>query len=422
MQRIDRARSTSIPLECNARPPAGSLAQRISALARRDLFRHEGRNTDRRKGSGVCLDIQMGAVEFSLLDGPPGTRSAQTRMRIGSRILACFTLAGVFAAASDAVTQQIPPAEPPLAMPGAHHDSPTLRVTTNEVLVPTLVEKHDGEVVYGLKQGDIILEDNGVPQKIRVQEEMDTAPVSLIVAVEEGGVSALEFDKLAKLGPLLDLFLSDGRSQAALIGFDSRPHLIHDYTHSSDEIGDSLKHLQPGNGGDAILDTISYAVDLLEDEPKENRRVLLLVSEERDHGSKHTKPEQLVKKIGRSDVLVLSVSFSPSRAELLHDMKDSGDDRIMNPISSLAMIAQAFKKNVAKEVAGMSGGEYNTFTGDKAFEQRIVDAAKHARNRYLITFSPSNPAPGLHTIRVKTVQDYGARIVARANYWLSAEP
>jgi VWFA-related protein len=324
----------------------------------------------------------------------------------------------LLAAAGAADAQQIPPAEPPLAMPGAQQQSPTIRVTTNEVLVPTLVEKRDGEVVYGLKQGDFILEDNGVAQKIRVQEEMDTAPVSLVVAVEEGGASALEFDKLAKLGPLLDLFLSDGRSQAALVGFDSHPHLIHDYTHSSDQIGDALKHLEPGNGGDAILDTVSYAVDLLEDEPKENRRVLLLVSEERDHGSKHTKPEQLVKKIGRSDVLVLSISFSPSRAEFLHDVKDSGDDRTMNLFSTVAMIVQAFKKNVAKEVAHMSGGEYTRFTGDKAFEQRVVDAAKHARNRYLLTFSPSNPTPGLHTIRVQTVQDYGARIVARANYWL----
>ena len=40
----------------------------------------------------------------------------------------------------------------------------------------------------------------------------------------------LEFDKLAKLGPLLDLFLSDQRSQAALVGFDSQPHLIQDFT------------------------------------------------------------------------------------------------------------------------------------------------------------------------------------------------
>ena len=231
----------------------------------------------------------------------------------------------------------------------------------------------------------------------------------------------LEFDKLAKLGPLLDLFLSDGRSQAALVGFDSKPHLIRDYTHSSEDVNDALKHLQPGNGGDAILDTVSYAVDLLESQPKEYRRVLLLISEERDHGSKHTKPEQLIQKIGRSDVLVLSVSFSPSRAELLHDIKDNGDNRTMNMVSTLAMIVQAFKKNVAKEVAHMSGGEYTTFTGDKGFEARVVDAAKHARNRYLITFSPSDPTPGLHTIRVRTAQDYGARVVARANYWLAAE-
>jgi VWFA-related protein len=318
-----------------------------------------------------------------------------------------------------ATAQQIPPAEPPLPMPGAQSDNPTLHVTTREVLVPTLVEKRGGGIVYGLKPDDFILEDNGVRQKIRVQEEMDTAPVALIVAVEEGGASALEFSKLAKLGPLLDLFLADGRSQAALVGFDSQPHLIHDYTHSSEELGDSLQHLQPGNGGDAILDTVSYAVDLLEDQPKQFRRVLLLVSEERDHGSKHTRPEQLVKKIGRSDVLVLSVSFSPSRAELLHDLKDSGDDRMLNPIATLAMIVQAFKKNVAKEVAHMSGGEYTRFTGDKAFEQRVVDAAKHVRNRYLITFSPANPTPGLHTIHVQTSQDYGARIVARANYWLT---
>jgi VWFA-related protein len=320
-------------------------------------------------------------------------------------------------AASVLSAQQLPPVEPPQSLPSANNGAPTLRVTANEVLVPTLVEKAGGGIVYGLKPEDFVLEDNGVPQKIRVQEEMDTAPVSLVVAVEEGGVSVLEFDKVAKLGPLLDLFLSDGKGQAALVGFDSKPHLIHDFTRTSEELNESLKQLQPGNGGDAILDTVSYAVDLLQSQPKEYRRVLLLISEERDHGSKHTKPEQLVRKIGGSDVLVLSVSFSPARAELLHDIKDSGDERTMSMISSLFMLVQAFKKNVSKEVAHMSGGEYTTFTGDKGFEQRVVNAAKHARNRYLLTFSPSDPTPGLHSIRVRTTQDFGARVVARANYW-----
>jgi VWFA-related protein len=323
--------------------------------------------------------------------------------------------------AASGSAQQLPPIEPPQPLPSAQTEAPppttTLHVTANEVLVPTLVEKPGGGVVYGLKADDFVLEDNGVPQKIRVQEEMDNAPVALVVAVEEGGVSVLEFDKLAKLGPLLDLFLSDGKGQAALVGFDSRPHLIHDFTHTSEEINRALKELQPGDGGDAILDTVSYAVDLLQTQPKEYRRVLLLISEERDHGSKHTKPPQLIRKIGQSDVLVLSVSFSPVRAELLHDIKDNGDNRMMDPVSTLFMVVQAFKKNVTKEVAHMSGGEYNTFTADKGFEKRVVESAQHARNRYLITFSPTDPTPGLHTIRVRLAQDYGAHIVARANYW-----
>jgi VWFA-related protein len=318
---------------------------------------------------------------------------------------------------------QLPPVEPPQPMPGSHsNNTPTLRVTTHEVLVPTLVEKPHGEgIVYGLKQSDFVVEDNGVPQKIHVQEELDTAPIALVIAMEEGRAGWLEFQKLEKMGPLLEMFLSNPRSQAALVGFSSTPRLIQDYTHSQEELTDSLQQLEPGDGGAAILDTISYGVDLLEDQPKEFRRVLLLVSEERDHGSKHTKAEQLVAKIGRSDVLVLSITYSPSKAELAHDIKDSGEDRTLNMVSTLVMAVHAFKKNVAKQIAIMSGGEYTTFFSDRRFEARVMEVAKEVRNRYLITFSPSDPTPGLHTIRVRTVEDYGAKIVARANYWLQPE-
>jgi len=323
---------------------------------------------------------------------------------------------------AEAQQPQLPPVEAPRPMPGSQTAGPTIRVTTNEVLVPTLVEKpHRGGIVYGLKQSDFVVEDNGVPQKIRVQEELDTAPIALVIAIEEGRSGWLEFKKYGKMGPLLDMFLSDSRSQAALVGFSSVPRLINDYTHSQDELSQSLQQLEPGDGGAAILDTVSYGVDLLEDQPKQFRRVLLLISEQRDHGSKHTKPAQLVAKIGRSDVLVLSVSYSPSKAEFAHDVKDSGEDRMMSMVSTLVMAVQAFKKNVAKQIAIMSGGEYMTFVGDHRFEERIMEAAKEVRNRYLITFSPTDPSPGLHTIRVRTVDDYGAKIVARANYWRGAD-
>ncbi|HEY1581350.1 MAG TPA: VWA domain-containing protein [Terracidiphilus sp.] len=342
-------------------------------------------------------------------------------MRLGRVCWAEIVVAAILFGAGPVSGQrqpQLPPVESPKQMPGAQATGPTIRVTTNEVLVPTLVEKpHGGGIVYGLKQSDFVVEDNGVPQKIHVQEELDTAPIALVIAMEEGRAGWLEFQKLNKMGPLLDMFLSDPRSQAAVVGFSSKPRLIHDYTHSEEELGRSLQQLEPGDGGAAILDTISYGVDLLEDMPKDYRRVLLLISEQRDHGSKHTKPAQLVTKIGRSDVLVLSITYSPAKAEFAHDIKDSGDNRTLNMVSTLVMAVQAFKKNVAKQVALMSGGEYMTFVGDHRFEDRVMEAAKEVRNRYLITFSPSDPTPGLHTIRVHTVEDYGAKIVARANYW-----
>ncbi len=320
-----------------------------------------------------------------------------------------------------ALAQQLPPVVPPEPMPAPPGESANLRVSTTEVLVPTLVEKRGGGILYGLKAGDFALEDNGVLQKIHVQEEMDTAPVALVVAVEQGGASVLEFDKLTKMGPLLDVFLTDPRSQAALVGFDSEPQLLEDFTHSGDQINADLQHLQPGDGRAAILDTVNYAVTLLESEPREFRRVLLLISEERDHGSRHTKPTQLIQKIGESDVLVLSVSFSPALAELSHDAKESDPEQAtMSMVSALVMAINAFKKNVAKELAQESGGEYTTFVGDKKFEARVLSAARDARNRYLISFRPSDLTPGLHSIRVRTTEDYGARIVARANYWAEA--
>jgi VWFA-related protein len=317
--------------------------------------------------------------------------------------------------------QELPPPEPPKALPSTDSAQTVLRSTTNVVLVPTLVEKDHGDVIYGLKPTDFELTDNGVPQKLHVEEEMDTAPVALVVAVEQGRMAGLEFDKIAKLGPLLDLFLGDGKSEAALVGFDSKPHLVRDFTQSEEDLTDDLRHFEAGDGGDAILDTISYAVDILHTQPNEYRRVLLLISEPREHGGSHIRPEKLVQRIGLSNVLVLSLTFSPSRAEFLHDVKDSGDQRTMSLLSTLLMVTQAMKKNIPKEIALMSGGEYAPFTRDRGFEDRIDEMSKHVRNRYMLSFNPTDPSPGLHTLHVRLTQDYGAHVVARENYWAAGD-
>jgi VWFA-related protein len=292
-------------------------------------------------------------------------------------------------------------------------------VNTSVVLVPTLVEKASGDVLYGLRPKDFAIFDNGVPQAVRVDEDLDSQPVSLLICVERGRDAPLEFDMFARLGPLLELFLGDEQSgnrngEAALVAFDTHTAYMDGFQKDTTDLERQLQSLPPGDGGAAILDAVGYSVNLLEQRPDDHRRVLLLISETRDHGSRHVTVPELVERIGESNTLILSLAFSPGKAELREWGKGHPGGDLLAPFM---MVANAMRRNAPKTLAEMSGGEYEPFTRDKAFENRLAEEAKHARNRYLLSFRPSDAAPGLHTLEVKLTQDYGAHVVARSNYW-----
>jgi VWFA-related protein len=307
---------------------------------------------------------------------------------------------------------------------GSQESSPqtTIRVQSSEVLVPTLVQMPSGEIVYGLGPADFELRDNGVQQQLHVDDDLDNEPVSVVVAVERGRMAELEFEKINRLAPLIDLFLGDGVSEAAFVSFDSKPQLVVPFTRDADRLGHELRRIEPGDGEAAILDTVGYSVKLLENRPKDYRRVLLLISETRDHGSHDVDAKRLVEEIGSSNTLVLSVTFSPSRALFLHDL--THDEGAAGPdlMAPLLMAVQAVRKNVAREIALMSGGEYAPFTTERGFEGRVQQVAKHARNRYLLSFRPTDNTPGLHQLDVRLTRNSGARIVARTSYWALEKP
>ncbi len=329
------------------------------------------------------------------------------------------------AALAGALQAQEPSAPMPAsAGAGQNPQSPadaTIRVNTNIVLVPTLVEKRSGEVVYGLGPKDFIVEDNGIPQKVQVDDDLDAQPVSLVVAVERGRAAALEFDKFARLGSLLELFLGQGHGEAALVVFDSKPVYLEGFTTNTDRITRHLRNLEPGDGGAAILDTVGYAVDLLATRPSDHRRILLLIGESRDHGSRMVSAKEVVARIGSSNTLVISLTYSPSKAQLLADLRGSArgepSGNTADLLAPLMMAVAAVHKNVARELATMSGGEYTTFTREKGLEERVSEVASHARNRYILSFRPTDLTPGLHRLSVGLTADYSAQVVARTNYW-----
>ena len=297
----------------------------------------------------------------------------------------------------------------------------TIRVQSSVVLVPTLVEEKSGEIIYGLKPSDFELYDNGVKQQVHVDEEMDTAPVSIVLAIETGRSSGLQFDRISRIASLLDLFLGDGKSDVAIVTFDSHAQLVQDFTSDAGKVDSAIRQLQPGDGGAAIYDAAGFSLDMLADRPSERRRVLLLVSETRDHGSKEVKVDELIKKIGISNTLVVSLAFGAAKSEytseFMDDIKHGDGGPGFNIMQLLVAAANATRKNVAKEIAMMSGGEYAPFSTERGFEDRIVTISRHARNRYLLSFHPTSQVEGLHVLDVKLTRNLDARVVTRANYW-----
>jgi VWFA-related protein len=292
----------------------------------------------------------------------------------------------------------------------------TLSVTTTNVLVPTLVESGKGTVVYGLKADSFSLTDNGVPQKLQLDDDLDMTPVSLVVCLERGRSSELEFEKFVRLAPLVEQFLGTGNGEVALVEFDSQAVYREGFTRDTSVIQQDLEELQPGDGGAAILDAAGTSLRILEQRPPERRRILLLISESRDHGSKSVTAPELVEQIGASNTLVLSLTWSPAKAEMLDQLAHGGG----NLIELLPMAVQAMRSNVAKSLAVMSGGEYLSFTGQKSFEDRISEMASHARNRYMLSFRPTDAGPGLHRLQVRLNADVDALVVARTDYWATA--
>src|SRR5665213_3605310 len=202
----------------------------------------------------------------------------------------------------------------PLA--SAQAQQATLRTRTNLVLVPTLVESKTGEPVFNLNTKDFLVTDNGVEQTIHLDTETYNQPISIVVLVQVGRSAVREFEKYRGLPVMVDALAGDTQHRIAVVEFDSQPRMLQNFTGDSNAVEQAIDSIRPGDDGAAILDSVWYAVDMLADEPVQNQRVILLLSETRDHGSR-TPMTEVLRKIGQSDVVVYSLAFSPARGDLL---------------------------------------------------------------------------------------------------------
>ena len=205
-------------------------------------------------------------------------------------------------------------------------EPPTFRTQSNVVLVPALVRDATGEVIYGLQAKDFVIEDDGVAQTVHLDETAESEPVYLVVAVQCGRQASFELPRMQGLpSMLLGPLMAQPQTKVAVIAFDSHVHAVEDFTGDQNAIEHALRSLQPGDQGAAILDAVNYSVKLLDSVPQNRKRVLLLISETRDHGSRTAKIDDVIKAIGNSNTVVYTLAFSPARSNVLDTLRGNNN-------------------------------------------------------------------------------------------------
>ncbi len=327
------------------------------------------------------------------------------------------------------------------AVGGVAFAQTTLHTTTTLVVVPTLVQTQDKAVAFSLAAGDFVLTDDGVPQKVTLEEE-NRRPLSLVVLMQTGGIAVAQFPNYKNLETMLEEILGKGPNRASVVNFDSRPEAASPFTSDIGQWREAINKPEEGDSGAAILDSIAYGLELLKKEPASNRRAILLISQEHDDGSKTTLKE-IVRDLGETNTAVYSVTFSEEKATVKRELKNPHlnppisivpSDCSIKPLNDpayptqgyfdlaapLNLIFGAMQKNLSAEVANLSGGESNSFDNRNELDEVLGRLSNHIRNSYILSFSPTSTKPGLHTIRVLLAHHPEMVVSARTSYWAAA--
>lgn len=332
-------------------------------------------------------------------------------------------------------------------------ETPTLRRQSSLVLVPTLVKTKGGAIVYTLAANDFTVTDNGVPQSIQLEDDTDTQPLALVVAVETGSGGARQLDKYQNLTTILEALIGNVQHRVAVVGFDSTAKVLQDFTPDLSLVGHRLNNLKAGDKGGAILDALAFSVKTLQTQPPEYQRAILLLSETIDHSSQ-AKLADALRAVSDSNTIIYSIAFSSSRSDIKHEAsklssvtpgpakgcmsKDAAleldESRMRQAWDCLALLApplrlanmaallamDGMRHNAPKTVAQLTGGEYYHFSNVRGLDRALLTISNHVPNRYMLSFHPQTPSPGNHAIEVK-LKDYPNLVVtARSSYWANS--
>ncbi len=321
-----------------------------------------------------------------------------------------------------------------------------IRVKVELVSTPVTVRDRSGELMLNLDERDFRIFDNGVEQKIE-HFDLGGDPLSVVILLETSSRVEPLLPAVRRTGILFSQAVMAQTGEAAVIAFDDTPEVQQPFTRNGDQVEAVVTKLRTGTSGAALYDALAKAVGLLEDRPKERRRVIIALAEAVDTGSE-SKLGEVLREAQLNNITVYSVGLSTTAAEFRGRPKDpppspfppgtlprpgipgtpqtpTTEQQRTGSIDFLALAiwlvqhaSQAVKENSLEIAAAATGGRHMATFRDRSIERALDQIAGELHAQYALAYRPAGaPASGFHNIRVEVARP-GVSVHARPGYYL----
>jgi VWFA-related protein len=297
----------------------------------------------------------------------------------------------------------------------------TIRVDSALVQVPAMVLSASGHPLRGLTSSDFRLTDDAVEQMCRM-EDSSPVPPSIVLLMQTGGDAYLQFRSYRRLQPLFTSLIGGFSHRLALITFDSRPEEIWNFPAGTEGIQYAFVDPRPGDKAAAIMDAVVAGLDLLDQQPPTPRRIIILLSQSRDEGSKIL-PAELLKRLGESNTAVFSITFQMNRgrrntrSEKARLSESSIREDAAGADALIDRLSRKLSENTAAAIAQLSGGESVSFSDSSELQEKLMTLAAQIPSTYTLDFKPDSTRRGLHLIQVSLKKNVGVVLATRGSYW-----
>ncbi len=309
-----------------------------------------------------------------------------------------------------------------LASRASGGDTPTLRAHAAIVVVPVTVLDGEGSVVAGLGTENFRLTSDSAPLPFRL-DTTDTidAPVALVVAIQTAAGSAAALVKIRKIASMIVPLVCGDRGETAVVSYGGEVKLEQDFTTDAGVVGKAISQLHPGAPmAGPLIDAVKTGVAMLTSR-EGRRRVLLIIGESRDRGSK-AKLDDVLPVIERGAVQIYAATYSAYATSFTARPSDLPPPEGGGLLAVFTELGRVATRNTTEALVRAGGGERFSFLTQKSLERLIARLSEHLHSQYLLSFTPpKGTTSGLHRIEVTLNDQPGYAVYARPAFFWDGE-